>query len=126
MIPAGSKLFLCSCALFNCAYKCYKVFLYSLSPINCFLSTYVIFFLSFSDYNIDTLFRLINSKSVKTFSFSFFFLVNALDYLKPLIISYEETIPLSSSFSFYSFLMNTLIFCSAFALFFFQISTLCL
>ncbi len=35
-------------------------------------------------------------------------------------------LPLSSSFSSCSFLMNTLFFCSAFALFFFYISTLCL
>jgi hypothetical protein len=35
-------------------------------------------------------------------------------------------LPLSSSFSSYNFLMNTLIFCSTSTMFFLQISTLCL
>jgi hypothetical protein len=38
----------------------------------------------------------------------------------------HDVLPLSSSFSSYSFLMNILIFCLASALLFFKIFTLCL
>jgi len=82
LILVGSKLFLCSCALSNYVFRCYRVWWYSfLSSINCFLSTYAIFLLSSLDYNKDTFFKFINSKFIKKFSFSFFYLVSAFIWL---------------------------------------------
>ncbi len=119
----------------------------------------MLFFLNSSNYNKDTFFRFVNSRSVKKFSFSFFSLVNAFTWLSTasycflwrnnvsihflFVVSQISTfclkfcnfsscnfshvvLPLSSSLSSCSFWMSTLFFCSAFALFFLQISTLCL
>jgi uncharacterized membrane protein len=58
----------------------------------------LVFFLSSLDYNKDTFFKFINSKSIITFSFSLFSLVMlSHDYSKPLIVSYEEIMLLSIS-----------------------------
>jgi hypothetical protein len=152
LIRVGSKLFLYSYALSNCAYRCYKVFWYSfLSSMNCSLSTFVVFLLSSLNYNRDTFFIFINSKSIKTFSFSFFSLINVFTRLSKTSYSFlwrnsayvhfmsmvshispfcfklcnfssydfnHDVLPLSSSFSSYSFLMSTIFLCSASTLFF--------
>jgi hypothetical protein len=121
--------------------------------MNCFISTSVVFLLNSLNYNKNTFFRLTNSKSIKTFSFSFSFfsLVSAFTWPSKAscyflwrisayvhfmsmvshilafcfkVCNYSsynfnyDVLPLSSSFSSYSFLMSTLFFCSASTLFF--------
>ncbi len=50
-------------------------------PLATSLSPFAIFLLSSSNYNRESFFRFINSKSIKTFSFSFFSLVNVFTWL---------------------------------------------
>ncbi len=114
-----------------------EFFLYSLSSINYSLYASIVFLLSSPNCNRDTFFGFINSKFVKTLSFSFFSLVNAFTLLSKALCYFlwknnvlvhflfvvsqistfclkfynfsscdfsHDVLPLSSSFSSYSFL----------------------